>query len=489
MAVSASEVWDDLIALVVARTDDYDSFHNYYMGDQALPVESSEFQSRFGTFFTDFRDNLARPVIESAEERIRIIEFGDGEGVAADAQEIWDRSHMRVESKWVHTQAMVKGDSYVIVLPGEDKKATIYPQISQSMALVYSESDPRKKVAALKWWVTYLPQDSGTTDQPYIRVNIYFEDRIERYISKAQGDTLVQEFEKYEHYTAEGAWKTNHRGKQVPVFQFSANYDMDIAQGRSDLADGISLIDAVNKTLLDMMTASEFTAAPQRWATGVEIPLDAQTGEPIKQYTAGADRLWTAPNELAKFGQFSSGELQAYKDAISVLVEHLGFDTRTPTYALMKEANYPSGEALRSAEAPLRGRVADHQEAFGEVWDDVVKLALTLDNISAPDGTDLRPRWLPPNAPFATREHLEELKVLVEVLGVPEQMAWIKAGFTAEEIETMLEMREEEAALGFNAEAGVQAEAILGGAPPAGDLTAGLADDTAPPFTATGAPQ
>ena len=492
MAVTASEVWDDLVELIEERTPEYNEFHDYYHGEQSLPIDSSEFQTKFGSFFANFRDNLARPVIETAEGRVRVEEFGDGKGIAQDAQKVWERNKMKVESRWVHTQAMVKGDSYVIVLPRKDGKAGIYPQISQSMAVLYDEIDPREKVAAFKWWVTDLMPEGMNRPQPYVRVNLYFKDRIERYVSEQSSDILITDFEKYKSYSDEGAWLTRHKVKQVPVFQFSANYDQDYGRGRSDLADAVPLIDAVVKTFLDMMTASEFTAAPQRWATGVEIPLDPKTGEPIKQYTAGADRLWTAPSEQAKFGQFPSGELQAYKDAIGELVEHLGFTTRTPTYALMREANYPSGEALRSAESPLRSRVSDHQDSFGQVWAEVMVAALLLDqtDVAEDDLILLLPRWLPPNAPFATREHLEELKVMVEVLGVPEEMAWRKAGFSNSEIEEMLAMREEEAALGLDAAATVQAEAVVGGAPPAEEAGALLAaPEATPPNEATQAPQ
>ena len=111
MTTATKGVWADLYALITDRDDDYNNFHDFYMGAQNLPVESSEFVSRFGTFFADFRDNLARPIIESAEGRVRVIEFGDGQGVAEDALDLWERNKMKVESRWTHTQAMVKGDA------------------------------------------------------------------------------------------------------------------------------------------------------------------------------------------------------------------------------------------------------------------------------------------------------------------------------------------------------------------------------------------
>lgn len=463
-------LWTDLYALIDDRSADYDTYYDFYDGVQALPIDSSEFKSRFGTFFSSFRDNLARPIIESAESRVRFNEFGDGQGLGADALRVWRRSKMKSEAKRVHTEAMVKGDAYVIVLPREDGKAGIYPQISGSMAVLWDDIDPRKKKAAVKWWAEeMLPPQGSTVPQSYIRVNIYFPDRIERYVSRQQSGTLIDSWDKYRLYEDEGASITRHKAGQVPVFQFSANYDLTRQRGRSDLADAVPLIDAINKTVLDMMTASEFTAAPQRWATGVEIPLDPKTGEPVQSYTAGADKLWTAPAENARFGQFAAGDLKAYKDAVGVLVDHLAFITRTPVYALMRETNYPAGEALKSAEGPLRTRVGDHQADFGEVWAEVLACALNIDKIKVDedDLIELMPRWLPVNAPFATREFLEELKVKAETLGVPEEMLWREAGYTADEIEEMKAMREEQAQVGFDAAAAVQSEAILGGA---GDL-------------------
>ena len=149
----------------------------------------------------------------------------------------------------------------------------------------------------------------------------------------------------------------------------------------------------------------------------------------------------------------------------------------------MAMANWPSGEMLRSIEAALRQRVQDHQDAFTAAWRAAMAAALRLDgvDVAEEDMQAITPTWLPPNAPFATREHLEELKVHSEVLGVPEEMLWRKAGYSAKEIEEMKAMREDEAALGVDVASELQAQAVIdqaaAGGPQATD--AGLAPDTA----------
>lgn len=477
---NAAEVWKPLVEKLTAQSEDYGNFHDYWVGDNDLPVESSEFQSRFGTLFEDYRDNLARPIIKTAESRVRIVGFGDGEGLAVKAQEVWDDNNMNLQSQYVHIEAMVKGDGYVLVLPKSDGSPGIWPQISESCVVLYDEVMPADKVAALKWWVTTV----GEKGVRYVRANIYFEDRIERYISTSSTSSLVNDFSKYEQFNDEdGGWKSNHTVGEVPMFELNVNYDLSTGVGRSDLADAIGPIDAVNKSMLDMLTASEFTAAPQRYATGVEIPIDPQTGEPLEAYKSGKQKLWTAPNDGARFGQFTAGDMKGYRESVDLLVDHLAFTTATPAYALMKQVQYPSGEALRSAEAPLRGRVSDHQDAFGPVWQDVIAAAIALDGVSEIKGVarkQIKPKFLPVNAPFATAEFMEELKVKAETLGVPEEKLWMEAGYTADEIEVMKAMRDEEAALGVDAAFDQQAIEIVPEGIPAEQAVGGVALDTTP---------
>lgn len=473
---TAEEVWSSLVTKLKAQSAEYGEYHDYWDGENNLPVENSEFRSRFGSLFDDYRDNLARPIIKSAESRIRITGFGTGDGLAIRAQELWDINRMNKKGQFVHIETMVKGDGYVIVLPRKDGTPGFWPQVSDTCVILYDDVMPDEKVAALKYWVTEV-DDKGTEK---VRVNIYFSDRIERYISKSASSVLEDKIERYVPYDdPDTGWTTRHRVGEVPMFEFNANYDLTNGHGRSDLADARGPIDAINKSMLDMLTASEFTAAPQRYATGVEIPLDPKTGEPMEAFRAGKNKLWTAPNDAAKFGQFSAGDLKAYRDAVDLLVDHLSIVTGTPSYALMKQAQYPSGEALRSAEAPLRGRVGDHQDSFGPVWQAAMAAAFRIDeNSSNVEGVALKqiaPKWLPVNAPFATSEFMEELKVKAETLGVPEEMLWREAGYSASQIEEMKRMREEEASLGpdpFD----VQAEAILEGAPGAQEV-AGVAVD------------
>lgn len=473
---TAQEVWPFLVSLIKIRDPHAKLHHKYYMGDQDLPLDVTQLKSKFGVTFAAFRDNLARPVVDTAETRLRIQDISIADGPAEEAMTIWLDNELPSESKMVHTDALVMGRSFVIVLPREDDSPGIYAQNPRSCAILYSDEDPREKVAAMKFWVEEeAPSDIGAVDKR-IRVNIYFDDRIERYVSSKKSEHLEVDFSKYEPFEADGvAFSSRHPVGEVPMFEFRANFDTMTQETRSDLADAAPLIDAINKTFLDMMVASEYTAAPQRWATGVEIPLDPKTGEPLQSYQSGADQLWTAASEQAKFGQFVPGELNAYKVAIDTLVDHLVFVSRTPKYALAGESKYSSGENLRVIENPLRSRVQDHQEMFTHSWQRALAAALRIQG-SEVSFFDIELLWLPANAPFATEERLQEMKLKVETLGIPQEQAWKEMGYTQPEIDAMKAMRDEEAALGFD-EFDVAAQAALTPTPIEEEPAGGLAPE------------
>jgi hypothetical protein len=77
--------------------------------------------------------------------------------------------------------------------------------------------------------------------------------------------------------------------------------------------------DAINKLANDMVIASEFQAFRQRVLTGVEIPKNPETGEPLEsqQLEAAMSRLWTFENPDAKVHDLEAASLANYTDALS----------------------------------------------------------------------------------------------------------------------------------------------------------------------------
>src|SRR5213078_183591 len=100
----------------------------------------------------------------------------------------------------------------------------------------------------------------------FVRINLFCADRIEKYISRSKSEGSVPDAGEF---TPLGDAVANPYGI-VPVFHFANNADIG-KPGRSELEAAIPIQDGLNKAVLDMLVAMEFTAFRQRWAAGIEI--------------------------------------------------------------------------------------------------------------------------------------------------------------------------------------------------------------------------
>ena len=76
----------------------------------------------------------------------------------------------------------------------------------------------------------------------------------------------------------------------------------------------------------------------------------------------------------------------------------------------------------------------DRQEAFGQVWSDVIAFALRAEGVA--EDAMLLTRWEDP-APISEREVLENI-ILKRQNGLPDQYALSEAGYGEADIRTML---------------------------------------------------
>jgi hypothetical protein len=208
----------------------------------------------------------------------------------------------------------------------------------------------------------------------------------------------------------------------VPVFHFANNSDL-AAAGRSELEDAIPIQDGLNKSVLDMLVAMEFSSYRQRWAAGIEIEYD-KDGNAIAPFKAGIDHVWIAANPSARFGDFGTAELEQFlkvKDSFRVDIASV---TGTPLHYLLPYANeFPSGEALRKAETRFVAKVRSRQLSYGRVWADAMSLAL---KIVGYDETRFKTTWDDPAA-MSEREILENI-LLKRQIGLSTEEALHEAG-------------------------------------------------------------
>jgi hypothetical protein len=454
-----------LSATIAARSTDYNRFDAYYNGEQGIRFQSPEHKLAFGKAFGKYSENFCGLVVDAVEERLDVEGFrfppqpaaedaeppdeDPGDGADKDAWRIWQDNQLDASSQVAHTEALVKGVAYVLVgqfesewIGGRSPRITVEDPCE---AIVEFAPGTRERVVGMKRWEDVAQKVTFAT--------LFYRDRIEKWQTKTRrwanqfSSGIIAEPEAWEQRFVDGErWPLPNPLGVVPLVPL-VNRPRLVGEGRSEIADIIPIQDAINKLAIDEMVTSDTASFPQKWATGLEIPIDPVTGKSVESFQSAVDRFLSTAAPDAKFGQFPAAELTGYIDAIGQKVQAIASISRTPYhYFLQHGGQPPSGESLKSSETGLVRKARRKQRHFGEGWEEVMRLAFKAK--SDPRGTalDNESIWADPESQTEA-EHMDALTKLRTGLKVPLKQLWADAGYTPAQIARFIAMLQEESKL------------------------------------------
>jgi hypothetical protein len=400
---------------------------DYYNGDHPtlLTDRQREFLHHGGRL--KFSMNYCRLVIDALVERLRVagIKASD-ERTGSWLWNLWKAARLDALSKMVQLAAVRDGEAFVIVDfdPLEDR-----PRFSLNLAddggggvsMVY-DAEGQPVYAAKRWTV-----DSGTGAGTTRRLNLYYPDRIEKYIST----TIAPHWQPYQ---PDGEpfplpWLDRFGDPLgIPVVPLR-NRDDGTGQGVSEISDVIPLQDALNKTLIDLIAVADTNAFPLLVALGFEVPDD---------FTISPGALIQVPQTLDSqpdFKMFPGTDLGNFIAVLQHLVLEIARISSTPLSRFQATGQVAAEGTLKQQEAGLISKVEDRQITFGDAWEDALRLAVRLQNTFGAarydDLAQIEILWYPA-APRSELEHLQTL-LLKAQLGVPLNILLAEAGYSPDE--------------------------------------------------------
>lgn len=344
----------------VAKEDK--AYNDYYIGNHKLNFASKSFAGKYGLRFARLRDNMCRIVVNSTASRLEVTDFGGETDFSKQLWAIWKKNSMPRNAKKIHRGAIKAGKSYVVAWQDSKGKARIY---YQDEATVYVERDPENGEInfAAKGW-------KNIDDNKYY-LTLYYSDRIEKYITRdvIQGE-LGMNPDLVKRIIQDEEWPVPNEFSRIPVFEF----DND----GSTLDDVVAIQDALNKAWADLFVSMEYNSKHQRYAIGHNFKTDEETGKPI---APDGESQWMAfKNENAKVGQFAADNLEEYLKVIGMTKAEIPILSSIPAhYFTAISGNFPSGEALRTAEARFTEIIIEAQISFGETWAEIMAFCLELE--------------------------------------------------------------------------------------------------------------
>ena len=375
-----------------------------------------------------------RLVVDIVAERLNVIGFG----VDSLDEMVWTilrGSHIDLLQNQVHREAINLGTSYISVWPDTTPKLAW-----ESGLTVTHETEPGDShtvAAAIKVWEDTIRSE--------MRVNLYLPDGIYKWSSaRNPEDPRIKTIDEqtiglmWETLLSTARWREvealNNPYEVVPVVPFVVRPNWD-GYGRSDLDDLGPVFTRIENITTNILLAIELGAFRQRWATGIEVPLDPNTNLPVEPFKVALDRLWLSEDENTKFGSFEATDIQGYLKAVSDAVGQLSATSRIPvTYFVQSElANPPSAASLEASETGLINKVRERQETFGEAWERVVRLVLAQSDGDPTALVDVL--WRDPR----TRSESQTLDAAVKLssLGTPWKTVMGFIGYSPEQIDQM----------------------------------------------------
>jgi hypothetical protein len=430
------------------RSVDYVKADAYYRGEHGPRFIKTRFRELFARLFEHYRENFCAVVVDSIDERLDVDGFRFPAAAGTDpaatdpaAWQIWQDNGLDARSQLAHTEALIKGLCYVLVSPFDRERvggrSPLITVEDPCQVIVATSPSGSERIVGMKRWQDDIAGIWFAT--------LYFPDRIEKWQATQrrwanQHASGVTGEQRWERRVVDGeVWPLDNPLEVVPIVplvnrpRLGRQAGMFSAiEGRSDIADVMPIQDAINEIALDGLVAVDKAAFPQKWASGVEIPIDPDTKKPMTPWKPDIEALFATPVVDAKFGSFDAADLAQYSGQITAKLLSISAITQLPMRVFVQQTGQPSsGEALDASEVMLNKKAERKHRYLGEGWEEVVRLAfLQLGDTARATDTACEAVWKPATSePSAAK--VDAVTKEIASAHVPLDVAWERLGYSA----------------------------------------------------------
>ncbi|MEV8610289.1 phage portal protein [Amycolatopsis sp. NPDC051373] len=464
---------DNALAAMRTASPGYDKAEKKYEGNAPEVFASPRMRRAMRQSGINYQLNFDAIVVDSVADRCEIASItandGDKDSPDADAviQAVFEANKLELQAPNTMRKASTFGDAYIIVWPRDGAKETdgkykpediaLYYQDPRTVRVFYKASNPNEIDYVIKKW-----EIAGNK----VRVDLYYDDRVESYVSK--GKTKGKRAADFEPTTGTNADDsdqdadddnpapvTPHSFGRPPVFHFKTDADQ---YGKPEHKGFYPVSDILHKLAVGHMAGVDYQAFPQRYAlldpesdTSEAARLDEglfsfgmQQGgttedygmEGRSQFRADPGSIWMQKG-IKDFGQFDPADPHNFTDPAEFYLRCGATITNTPLHYFDPSGDVPSGESLKTAEAPFVKKVKTRIASFGDTWREIFQFALKL--CGYPD-MKVTVRWEPveSNDDASTWANTQSK----QASGVPVKQTLMEAGYTESQVDEWEDERE-----------------------------------------------
>lgn len=418
---------------ILDRRNEYETAKEYYEGTAEEVYTTAAIKRALRKTFSRFRLNFAATPVDTVNNRLEIASVSavsDEAGSYLD--KVWASNELTLEVGEIHKNALIFGDAYLIVWPMDDV-LQVYYNSPLTTVVLYDEENPRLKRVAAKVWEITVDGKART------RVNLYYADRLEKYISLGERLPMTpkdSDFKPFVDETTDANGVVQHGLGSLPVFHFRT----ERPKGKPEHLNAYGAQDMINKLVVMQMASVDFHGFPQRIALAQEGSSEsADFGDSENAELSNTPGDMAILKGIKEVKEFKAADPSTFLEPFKAYIRSMASTTSTPLHYFEPTGNVPSGEALRTAEAPLVKKVRTRQLSFGATWREVFSFILR-------DGgfiEDVQVHWKPVET-FDTKEAMEIAYKKIQI-GIPLAQVAAELGYDVALIKTWIIEKESKA--------------------------------------------
>lgn len=427
----------------------YDQAQTYYDGKVPEVFSNARLRRALAVHDIDFDLNFAKTPVNAVTNRLKIASVTSPDPATNTLiSQIWQDNQLNLEMKNLFRRAGEFGDAYLMVLPVEDDKGDVvrvemFYNSPQTVRVIYSEDNPRKKAFTIKRWC----------EGKYLRAELYYDDRTERWTTGENSDGSKPG--NWMHWPADpedpDSWMLPHEWGEQPVFHFRT----DRPYGVPEHYGAYGPQNAITKLQATHMGTVDYQGAPQRYALTETSTTDtsdlepgdfADDGWPVDSAGAGPSdtgddsSLKAGPGEMwllrgyKSVGQFEAANPDVFLDPINFNVRAMAQITETPLRLFdPQSSSQRSGVSYQEEDSPFISKIEDRQTGYGSEAHAAFMFALRRLGVENPVVTV---DWVPARS-VSSAEGWQTVKAKIDA-GVPRKQALMEAGYRAEQVDEWL---------------------------------------------------
>lgn len=407
-------------------------------------IHASMLTSRIRAFLNvaqdaEFNFNYCTGIIDSKANRLNVSAFDAEDDQKDILWDWWRKNRMDRKQGIVHRASIRDGDSYI--LTSWDEKAQMprydweYAYAGEGMMAYYSQEYRDEIEFVSKHW----RQVYGSAAGKIRRCNLYFPDRIEKYISNDDAalgswqpyvDDTTDDVENGKLGRAGVSWWTDTRTSSgeplgIPIVHFKFG-DTGDNYGRSVLQNVAPIQDAANKSVIDLLGAADTAGY------GILVGFGEDWNSQQNNIGPGAILSTRTKANEADLKRLAPDNLEQLIKVYQAFVMEMARVSSTPLSHFQISGQVAAEGTMKQQETALVEQIKKTQVDYGNNWEDVLKIGRRLYNVFGKGGLNedvvIDTIWKDAES-RNEKEQAETLAIKVTALAVPQFQAWTELGY------------------------------------------------------------